>query len=98
MINEHENVRPLYQKLSDQLNTLDQTYEVIFVDDGSTDTTFKELKALYEEHPGTIRVIRFRRNFGKTPALVAGFSRSRVKSFLPWMVIYRTTRKKFPFS
>ena len=77
VMNEHENVRPLYQKLSDQLNTLDQIYEVIFVDDGSTDTTFKELKTLYEEHPGTIRVIRFRRNFGKTPALVAGFSRCK---------------------
>src|SRR5205823_6658897 len=37
--------------------------------------TFKRLKTLHEEHPGIIRVIRFRRNFGKTPALVAGFSR-----------------------
>ena len=75
VMNEQENVRPLYQKLSDHLNALDQTYEVIFVDDGSTDNTFKELKTLYDEYPGTIRVIRFRRNFGKTPALVAGFSR-----------------------
>ena len=77
VMNENENVRPLYQKLSEQLNALDKTYEIIFVDDGSTDNTFKELKTLFEEHPGTIRVIRFRRNFGKTPALVAGFSRCR---------------------
>src|SRR5947199_9397213 len=75
VMNEEENVRPLYQKLSNQLNSLRQDYEVIFVDDGSTDHTFKELKTLHEEHPGIIRVIRFRRNFGKTPALVAGFSR-----------------------
>jgi glycosyltransferase involved in cell wall biosynthesis len=75
VMNEEENIRPLYQKLSDQLNSLGQIYEVIFVDDGSTDNTFKELKTLHEEHPGIIRVIRFRRNFGKTPALVAGFSR-----------------------
>jgi glycosyltransferase involved in cell wall biosynthesis len=75
VMNEEENVRPLYQKLSDRLNSLGQNYEVIFVDDGSTDHTFKELKTLHEEHPGIIRVIRFRRNFGKTPALVAGFSR-----------------------
>ncbi len=75
VMNEEENIRPLYQKLSDQLNSLGQIYEVIFVDDGSTDNTFKELKTLHEEHPGMIRVIRFRRNFGKTPALVAGFSR-----------------------
>ena len=75
VMNEDENVRPLYQKLSHQLNSLGQIYEIIFVDDGSTDNTFKELKTLHEEHPETIKVIRFRRNFGKTPALVAGFSR-----------------------
>src|SRR6266576_4801421 len=75
VMNEEQNVRPLYQKLSDQLNSLGQNYEVLFVDDGSTDNTFRELKTLHEEHPGTIQVIRFRRNFGKTPALVAGFSR-----------------------
>src|SRR5712691_3531330 len=75
VMNEEQNVRLLYQKLSAQLISLGQNYEVIFVDDGSTDNTFRELKTLHEEHPGTIRVIRFRRNFGKTPALVAGFSR-----------------------
>ncbi|HWZ20938.1 MAG TPA: glycosyltransferase family 2 protein [Ktedonobacteraceae bacterium] len=75
VMNEEQNVRPLFQKLSDQLNSLGQIYEIIFVDDGSTDNTFKELKKLHDEHPGTIQVIRFRRNFGKTPALVAGFSR-----------------------
>src|SRR5215831_2259057 len=67
VMNEEENVRPLYQKLSDQLNSLGQIYEVIFVDDGSTDNTFKELKTLHEEHSGAVKVIRFRRNFGKTP-------------------------------
>src|SRR6266480_7732122 len=74
---EEQNVRPLYEKLSAQLNALGQSYEVIFVDDGSTDKTFMELKALHNEHPAIVRVIRFRRNFGKTPALVAGFSRCR---------------------
>jgi len=77
VMNEEQSVRPLFQKLSDQLNLLDQNYEVIFVDDGSTDNTFRELKTLHEEYPGTVRVIRFRRNFGKTPALVAGFSRCK---------------------
>src|SRR5713226_8027912 len=77
VMNEQESVRPLYQKLSAQLDTLGQCYEVVFVDDGSTDNTFKELKILHDEHPDIVRVIRFRRNFGKTPALVAGFSRCR---------------------
>ncbi|HKF37365.1 MAG TPA: glycosyltransferase family 2 protein [Ktedonobacteraceae bacterium] len=77
VMNEEQNVGPLYEKLSAQLNALGQHYEIIFVDDGSTDKTFLELKALHADHPGTVRVIRFRRNFGKTPALVAGFSRCR---------------------
>jgi glycosyltransferase involved in cell wall biosynthesis len=77
VMNEEQNVRPLYAKLSVQLNALGQNYEVIFVDDGSTDKTFAELKTLHDAHPGIVRVVRFRRNFGKTPALVAGFSRCR---------------------
>jgi glycosyltransferase involved in cell wall biosynthesis len=77
VMNEEQSVRPLFDKLLARLNALGQSYEVIFVDDGSTDNTFKELKSLHAEHPGTVRVIRFRRNFGKTPALVAGFSRCR---------------------
>ncbi|HET8852025.1 MAG TPA: glycosyltransferase, partial [Ktedonobacteraceae bacterium] len=77
VMNEQESVRPLFEKLAAQLDTLGECYEVIFVDDGSTDNTFKELKILHDEHPGIVRVIRFRKNFGKTPALVAGFSRCR---------------------
>lgn len=77
VMNEDQNVRPLYEKLRTQLDELGKSYEVIFVDDGSTDATFAELKKLHEEVPGIVRVIRFRRNFGKTPALVAGFSRCK---------------------
>lgn len=77
VMNEQESVAILFEKLSARLDSLGQTYEVIFVDDGSTDNTFKELAKLHDENPGIVRVIRFRRNFGKTPALVAGFSRCR---------------------
>src|SRR6266581_2244858 len=77
MMDEEQSARPLFEKLSTQLNSFGKHYEVIFVDDGSKDSTFKELKALHGEHPGIVRVIRFRRHFGKTPALVAGFTRSR---------------------
>lgn len=77
VMNEEQSVRLLYEKLKAQLDSLGKVYEVIFVDDGSTDGTFAELKRLHDEHSGVVRVIRFRRNFGKTPALVAGFSRSR---------------------
>ena len=77
VMNEEQNIVPLYEKLSTQLEQLGHSYEIIFVDDGSTDKTFAEIKKLHDEHPGLVRVIRFRRNFGKTPALVAGFSRCR---------------------
>lgn len=77
VMNEEQNIVLLYEKLSRKLEELGQSYEIIFVDDGSTDGTFAEVKKLHDEHPGEVRVIRFRRNFGKTPALVAGFSRSQ---------------------
>src|SRR3989442_14298431 len=76
VMNEEQSIAILFEKLSAQLDALGQSYEVIFVDDGSTDNTFAELKKIHEAHPSIVRVIRFRRNFGKTPALVAGLSRS----------------------
>lgn len=77
VLNERESVKLLFEKLAQELNSLGRNYEVIFVDDGSTDGTFNELKELHEQYPDTVHVIRFRRRFGKTPALVAGFSRCR---------------------
>jgi len=77
VMNEQESVRPLFEKLVTQIGLLDKSFEVIFVDDGSTDNTFAELVKLREENKGVVRIIRFRGNFGKTPALVAGFSRCR---------------------
>lgn len=77
VMNEEKSVHLLFEKVSEQLTQLGKTYEVIFVDDGSTDTTFQELQKLHAQNPGIVRVVRFRRNFGKTPALVAGFSRCR---------------------
>lgn len=77
VMNEEQSVRLLFERLSAQIEQLGLRYEVIFIDDGSTDDTFTELKKLYDEYRGIVRVIRFRRNFSKTPALVAGFSRCR---------------------
>ena len=79
MMNEEQNVQPLFKKLSEQMQRGGERYEIIFIDDGSTDGTFHELEKLHEQYPGIVRVVRFRRNFGKTPALVAGFSRCRGK-------------------
>ena len=77
VMNEEKSVAILFERISEQVAQLQKSYEIIFVDDGSTDSTFSELQKLYTQHQGIVRVVRFRRNFGKTPALVAGFSRAR---------------------
>ena len=74
--NEQQSVRPLYDALSAELQRLGYSYEIVYVDDGSTDGTFAALKALHDGD-AHVHVVRFRRNFGKTPALVAGFAQAR---------------------
>jgi glycosyltransferase involved in cell wall biosynthesis len=74
--NEEGSVPELYATLTSVLSGQGCTYEILFVDDGSRDTTFSQLRALHADD-SHVRVIRFRRNFGKTAALAAGFSNSR---------------------
>lgn len=74
--NEEESLRPLYDALTAALERIGRGYEIVFVDDGSRDGSFAALRALHECDP-RVRVVRLRRNFGKTPALVAGFARAR---------------------
>lgn len=76
MYNEVDNIPPLYEELTGVLETLPYRYEVIAIDDGSRDGTFKRLKAVYEQDPRW-RVIRFRRNFGQSAGLTAGFQSAR---------------------
>lgn len=72
LVNEEENLRPLYTELKKALASLDQEYEMIFVDDGSSDDSFSVLEGLHNKDK-TVKVIQFRRNFGKASALSAGF-------------------------
>ncbi|MBF6589689.1 MAG: glycosyltransferase family 2 protein [Ktedonobacterales bacterium] len=73
---EEQNLQLLYEALTKQMERLERDYEIIFVDDGSDDGSFAVLRELRARDP-RVRVVRFRRNFGKTPALVAGFARAR---------------------
>ena len=77
LLDEEESIRPLYSSLRDVLEGLGKEYEIVFIDDGSQDDSFSVLKSLHEEDPQHIRVIQFRRNFGKTAALTAGFKQAR---------------------
>lgn len=70
--NEQDDVAELAALLK---QVLSGSCEIIFIDDGSTDDTWKRLVALHE--PGRVRLVRFRRNFGKTAALTAGFALTR---------------------
>ena len=70
--NEEENLTLLYDALHQALDPLKNTWEVIFVDDGSRDGSFDVLRSLVEQDPEHIRVLSFRRNFGQTAAIAAG--------------------------
>lgn len=72
LLNEKNNLNGLYQKLGPVLAELGCPYEVIFVDDGSTDGSFEVLEELHYRD-SNVRVIQFRRNFGKAAALAQGF-------------------------
>ena len=77
LLNEEGSLQPLSEELKTVLETQQRPYEIIFVDDGSTDGSFATLQQLHEEDPEHIHVIQFRRNFGKTAALSAAFKRAR---------------------
>ena len=74
--NESPNIKPLYDELTTTLVRGGRSYEIIVIDDGSTDDTFEQLAALQSRDPH-LRVIRFRRNFGQTAAFAAGFAFAR---------------------
>src|SRR5712691_1811546 len=72
LYNEEANIEELYARLTQVLRVLGKEYELIFVDDGSQDGTFK-LLAQMQAKDDRVHVIRLRRNFGQTGALAAGF-------------------------
>src|SRR5687768_5611171 len=72
------NITKLYDELTGALTQHGRSFEVIVIDDGSTDDTFDELARLQARDP-RLRVIRFRRNFGQTAAFAAGFAYARGK-------------------
>ncbi len=77
--NEEDNVIPLFESINEIMSGINQPYEVIFVDDGSTDKSLSNLTSQlnngYEK--GILRIIELKRNYGQTSALLAGFANVR---------------------
>lgn len=77
--NEEDSIKILYSEIRNSVDQLNRPYEIIFVDDGSSDTTFQCLKNIKNKEkeegksPAETRAIRFSRNFGQTAAMQAGF-------------------------
>jgi glycosyltransferase involved in cell wall biosynthesis len=74
--NESANIPEMYRQLTVTLEPWGRPYEILVIDDGSTDDSFERLAAIQAGDP-RVRVIRFRRNFGQTAAFAAGFSHAR---------------------
>ena len=73
---EERTIALLYEELQAALEPLDQPWETVFVDDGSTDGSFSALTRLHNARDN-VRVVRLRRNFGKAAALAAGFANAQ---------------------
>jgi glycosyltransferase involved in cell wall biosynthesis len=76
VFDEADSLRLLYDSLRSAMDPTGYSWEVVFVDDGSTDGTARVLRELHEKEPG-VRVVELRRNFGQTAAMAAGFDHSR---------------------
>jgi undecaprenyl-phosphate 4-deoxy-4-formamido-L-arabinose transferase len=74
--NEADTIGELYGRTTAALDPGPRSYELVFVDDGSSDGTFAELERLHASDP-RVRAVRFKRNFGQHPAMHAGFARAR---------------------
>ena len=76
IFNEAETLESLHHRLSQTLLGTGRSYEIIYVDDGSTDGTEGILKRLHQNNP-MVKVIRFNRNYGQHAAVIAGFERAK---------------------
>jgi len=74
--NEEDNISPLYRKIREACEALGKPYEIVFVDDGSRDRTFERLRGIHN-YNARVKVIRFRKNYGQTAAMAAGFEHAQ---------------------
>jgi len=82
LMDEEESIDQLHGEITETMSKFGRPYEIIYVDDGSTDATFEKLEAIQsgDEH---VCAIQFRRNFGQTAAMAAGFDHARGDVIIP---------------
>ena len=76
LFNEAESLSELFSWINQVMEANRFNYEVIFIDDGSTDDSWKVIQSLKVDYPDKIKAIKFRKNYGKSPALQCGFART----------------------
>ena len=76
VFNEEATIREVYRRSAEALEASGEPYEIIVIDDGSTDGTWAELAEIHRADPN-VRAVRFKRNFGQHPAMHAGIVRAR---------------------
>lgn len=79
---EEKSIEEFYAQLSRALKLLGRTYEIVFVNDGSTDNTFEKLKGIYDKDPRVTTIIDLFRNTGQLGAMSAGIANARGKHFM----------------
>jgi len=82
VFNERDNIAPLYEEVTSVLRQTGGDYEVIFIDDGSSDDTLEQLKVI-SRRDSNVKVVSLSRNFGQTAALTAGIDFSKGKIIVP---------------
>lgn len=93
--NEHEAIIPLFTKIREVMDRLGKLYEVIFVNDGSQDGSAEVLDQLAKAYPQA-KVIHFRRNFGQTAAMMAGFDYASGEVIIPMDGDYQNDPEDIP--
>lgn len=80
--NEEKSLKPLYERIKGVCGVLDKEYEIIFIDDGSRDKSFDILEEIAQGDKN-VKLIKFKKNFGQTAALSAGFERAKGEIIIP---------------
>ena len=97
LYNEAESLPELAQWIERVMQENGFDYEVLFINDGSTDDSWQVIKQLHEQNP-RMKGVSFRRNYGKSPALNTGLNVPRAMSSSRWTPTCRIALTRFPSS